>query len=555
MIRIGTRGSALALAQASIVARALESHGVAHEVVVVQTAGDRRAPDTPWGEGAFVAAIERALADGHVDIAVHSAKDIPTDEDARLHIGAYLKRDEPLDALVLPMGSVGTIDDLPARTVVGTDSPRRTGFLRARRPDLEVRSLHGNVDTRLRRLDEGSVDALLLAAAGLERLGRSERVSQLIPVDFVPPAPGQGAIAVQVRAQDGAARAMVGLIDHRPTRQAVEAERAFLRASGGGCRAPIGALATIEGDQLRLVGGFATLDGRAAAVERIVGPTDGAGELAERLAARLIELRARLPGAPRVLVTRPAKESRRIVTRLAELGVSAVVVPAIDIELLGEDPDLAAALGALSVFDWAVVTSANGARAAGHAARRLGVDMSRVRWAAVGHSTARELMDCGVREVWLPSDSNATVLADELPVTPGQRVLWVRGDLADGTLTEAVGARGADVSSVVGYRTVEAPAKSRRLLAQALGEGRLDAVILASPSAARGLISLAEHGRRGDVLAIPAICVGTRTAAASREAGFTVVGESGGPDAATVAELAAELLFQQKASQPKGVAT
>src|SRR5687768_12000175 len=181
-VRIATRGSALALAQARLVADALAGEGVVAEMVLVETEGDRRAPDTAWGEGAFVKAIELALIEQRADIAVHSAKDLPTDEEPNLRIAAYLPRQDPGDALVVRDGAVrATIDSLPAGSVVGTDSPRRTGFLRARRPDLDVRPLHGNVDTRLRRLDDGEVDALVLAVAGLLRLGREERISQRVP--------------------------------------------------------------------------------------------------------------------------------------------------------------------------------------------------------------------------------------------------------------------------------------------------------------------------------------------------------------------------------------
>jgi hydroxymethylbilane synthase len=156
-LRIGTRGSALALAQANLVRDALTASGVASELVTITTAGDRRAPDTAWGEGAFVSAIEAALLAGEVDLAVHSAKDLPTDEDPRLSIAAYAVRGGPRDAIVVRAGrSAMSLDDLPIGSRVGTDSPRRTAFLRALRPDLEFHPLHGNVDTRLRKLDSVS---------------------------------------------------------------------------------------------------------------------------------------------------------------------------------------------------------------------------------------------------------------------------------------------------------------------------------------------------------------------------------------------------------------
>jgi len=255
-IRIGTRGSALAFAQASLVRAALLNIGRSSRLVRIETEGDRRTADTAWGEGAFVAAIEAALLDGRVDVAVHSAKDIPTEEPSGLRIVAYLPRADARDALVVrEEANVRRFDKLPEGSRVGTDSPRRTGFLQARRPDLVFHPLHGNVDTRLRRLAAGETDALILACAGLDRLGLSDRIAERLAPDIVPPAAGQGAIAVQIRVEEHRLARVVAAVDDRPTRLAVEAERSFLRAMGGGCRAPIGAYATVRGGVLELLGG------------------------------------------------------------------------------------------------------------------------------------------------------------------------------------------------------------------------------------------------------------------------------------------------------------
>ena len=545
-IRIGTRGSALAVAQAAMVASALADYGIEHETVTITTAGDRRAPDTPWGEGAFVGALEEALLDGRVDVAVHSAKDVPTDEDPRLRIGAYLPRAAALDALVLRAGKRGTLDELPPGTLVGTDSPRRRGFLLARRPDLDVRPLHGNVDTRLRRLDEGEADALVLAVAGLERLGRGDRISAVLPADVVPPAPGQGAIAVQARREDARVTATLASIDDRPTRTAVEAERALLAATGGGCRAPVGALASVDGDRLTMLAGFATLDGRHAGFETgTTGVGDAAG-LARDIAARIVARRATLPGAPRVLVTRPESDSLRVAARLAELGVAAVIVPSIEVELLRPDDHAAAVLRSLSAYDWAIVTSANGARAVADAAHELGAEpeVARVRWAAVGRTSARALVAIGATDVWMPTQSNASALATELPLDGATRVASFRGSLADETLPGRLRERGVDLTELTVYRTIEGPEKSRATLAKALDGGSIEAVIFASPSAVRGLVSLASSLSMADtVRRLSAICVGTRTSGAAREAGFTVVGEAQSQDASTLAESAAEYVM------------
>jgi hydroxymethylbilane synthase len=275
-IRIGTRGSALAMAQARLAAEALERQGHEARLVTVETEGDRRAPDTAWGEGAFVKAIEYALVDGRVDVAVHSAKDVPTDEDPRLSIAAYLPRADARDALVVRDDAARALDDLPLGSIVGTDSPRRTAFLLARRPDLRVRPLHGNVDTRLRRLEDGEADALVLACAGLDRLNRGDRIAERIDPERMPPAPGQGAIALQVRGEDEPMRSLVASVNHLPTRVTVEAERALLRATGGGCRAPVGAYGELRGNELSLIAGHAEPDGTGLRIGRRVGSaTDG----------------------------------------------------------------------------------------------------------------------------------------------------------------------------------------------------------------------------------------------------------------------------------------
>lgn len=288
-VRIGTRGSALALAQARLASAAFERHGFAARLVTIATDGDLRAPDTAWGEGAFVKAIELALLDGRIDVAVHSAKDVPTDEDERLLIGGYLPRADARDALVLGQSTVlghstpESFDGLAPGSVVGTDSPRRTAFLLARRPDLRVRPLHGNVDTRLRRLEAGEVDAAILACAGLDRLGRGARIAQRIDPDQMPPAPGQGAIALQIRRDDGRLKDVAAAVDDRPTRIAVEAERALLRRAGGGCRSPIGAFAEVGEGHLRLLGGHARPDGTGGRIGVRGGRIDQMHEVVDAL--------------------------------------------------------------------------------------------------------------------------------------------------------------------------------------------------------------------------------------------------------------------------------
>ncbi|MDE3113048.1 MAG: hydroxymethylbilane synthase [Chloroflexota bacterium] len=247
-LRIGTRGSALARAQADLVARAV---GVDAEVRVVRTAGD--ASDRPipeLGDGVFVTAIEDALRRGEIDVAVHSLKDLPTEERPGLVIAAVPQREDPRDVLVTR--SRGGIATLPQGALVGTSSPRRDAFLRALRPDVVTRPIRGNVDTRMAKVRSGEYDATILALAGLRRLDIAVADEEILDPRECPPAPGQGALAVQCRADDEETRALLGRLDHAPTRRAVEAERELLRLLGASCEIPLGTYARVDGDRIVL---------------------------------------------------------------------------------------------------------------------------------------------------------------------------------------------------------------------------------------------------------------------------------------------------------------
>jgi hydroxymethylbilane synthase len=286
-LRLGTRGSRLALVQSELFAQRLREAGHEVELVRIVTEGDIRPVDTNPGEGIFVAAIARALIAGEVDVAVHSAKDMPLVEDPELVIAAYPERADPRDALITRSGGA-TLDTLPPGTTVGTDSPRRAGFLRAARPDLRIVSLHGNVDTRLRRLDQGDCDALVLAAAGIDRLGRSERIDQRLEPELIPPAPGQGALAVQARRSDVELVGALAATDLRSVRLSVETEREVLKATGGTCRAPVGALASVSGDSFTLLVAGVNSDGTGKRIEQVSGACEDAMQLAAEAGRRLL---------------------------------------------------------------------------------------------------------------------------------------------------------------------------------------------------------------------------------------------------------------------------
>lgn len=284
MIVIGSRGSQLALWQARWVQSQLEAAGETCRIEIITTTGDRitGVPLAKVGtKGLFTKEIEDALLDGSVDLAVHSLKDMPTDLPPGLTLAAIPVREDVRDAMV---GS--TIADLKPGALVGTSSLRRTAQLKALRPDLRVESVRGNVDTRLRKLDEGQYDAILLAAAGLRRLGLEHRISEYIDPLRMCPAAGQGALAIETREDrtDIAQR----LLEHTPTRVAVTAERALLGALGGGCQVPIGAHATVDGQDVHLQGLVAAADGNHIVRGEKRGIAANAAELGRALAAELM---------------------------------------------------------------------------------------------------------------------------------------------------------------------------------------------------------------------------------------------------------------------------
>ena len=311
-IRIGTRGSLLARWQTDHVRdRLIAAHpGLNVEVIVMSTQGDR-VLDTPLpmigGKGLFTAELEQALRDGTIDLAVHSLKDLPTEDRPGLVIAAIPPREDPRDALVARGGA--TLAELPEGARIGTGSPRRAAQLRLARPDLDVRPIRGNVDTRLGKVTAGEFDAVVVAAAGLARLGRLDEASELLGPGVMLPAPGQGALAVECRAADAAAGGrlhdLLAALDDPGTRAAVTAERAVLATLEAGCTAPVGAFAEIteispgEAD-LHVIAAVVSVDGATAIRRSASGPASDAEQIGRRWAAELLAA-----GAAEVMGDRP----------------------------------------------------------------------------------------------------------------------------------------------------------------------------------------------------------------------------------------------------------
>jgi hydroxymethylbilane synthase len=289
-IRIGTRGSALALAQAGAVADGLRERGAETELMTILTEGDRRKDRglaDIGGKGLFVRDIEKALLAGAIDVAVHSLKDLPADLPAGLVLAAFPAREDPRDVLVTRERCAG-LRALPAGSVVATGSLRRRALLLAARPDLVIQPVRGNVDTRLRKLHAGEWATLVLAAAGLARLGvRPPHVAPLEPDEFVP-AVGQGLLAIEIRADDGRLRSLLEDLDDPASRACALAERAYLRRLGASCRTPVGGHAVCEAATLRMAGVVASEDGRRLLRDRLTGSLADAAEIGRALAASLL---------------------------------------------------------------------------------------------------------------------------------------------------------------------------------------------------------------------------------------------------------------------------
>jgi hydroxymethylbilane synthase len=301
-IIIGTRGSKLALWQTNWVKAEIEKHHpqITVETQIISTKGDRVLDVSlpklgEQGKGLFTKELEDALFDRRVDIAVHSLKDLPTELPEGLRIGAICEREDVRDALVA-RGDVKSFDDLPREAIIGTSSLRRQAQIRAVRPDLKLEPVRGNVDTRLGKLNRGEYDALVLAAAGLHRLGYADKITEHLSEELMLPAVGQGALAIESRSDDAAISEIIITLEHEQTRLTCEAERAFLKGLGGGCLVPIAAHAKIEFGIMTLSGLVASPDGSEIVRGQITGLNEDAQAIGRQLADGLIQ-----QGADRIL--------------------------------------------------------------------------------------------------------------------------------------------------------------------------------------------------------------------------------------------------------------
>jgi hydroxymethylbilane synthase len=526
-IVVGTRGSALAQWQTNYVIAALKriAPDLQIETRIIKTTGDHDQAHSLTelgGIGVFTKEIENALLAREIDLAVHSLKDLPTDTASGLTIAAVPAREDPRDCIVSRhwLGLMG----LPRDARIGTSSARRAAQVRALRPDTQIVPLRGNVDTRLRKAQSDEYDAVVLAAAGILRLGRVSEITEYLPLEKFLPDPGQGALAIEIRADDRELAALVAQLDHAPTRAAVTAERAFLRGLGGGCRMPIGAYAEVHGNALHLRGVIASDDGAHLSRGEIHGDAARAAELGAELAAQLSAEPSRAvartgqpPGLPlrgkRILVTRAREQASALAEKIRARGGEAVEFPTIAFAPLEDFREMDRALARVHEFDWVVFTSANGVRAVNERARALGMDaraFAPTRIAAIGPATARALETLGWHVDFVPTKFLGEQIALELPIERGQRALLLRADIASDVLARGLAARGAAVTNIDAYRTVMPQKRD-------VDFGQIDAVTFTSSSTVKNFMAL-----QNDIGNAAVFCIGPVTADTARELGLRV---------------------------------
>lgn len=528
-ITIGTRTSKLALWQTRHVGHRLRAAwpGLQCHIVPFVTKGDKTL-DTPLpqigGKGLFTAEMEAALHQGDIDIAVHSLKDLPIEDAPALTLGAISSRTDVRDVLVARNDL--TLATLPSGAVVGTSSIRRQAQLLSQRPDLQIKPIRGNVDTRLRKVQAGEYDAAVVAATGLQRLEMTDVISEWLDMDVMLPAPGQGALAVQCRADDTATLSLLAAIDEADVRRAVTAERAFLNGLGGGCSAPVGAYATRTANGLQLQALVGSPDGRQ--MIRVSGSGDDAWGLGRQLAQQAIaqgagDILAQLEMAEsnqalagkRIVVTRARAQAAAFSRKLANLGAIAIEIPMIRIVPMPDTRPLDEALQNLNRYDWLILTSVNGVEITWQRATAvLGEmpDLGDLKVATVGPATARALLERGIQPAFTPEEFVGEAVAAGMGSLSGQRILLPRAEIASPVLPDMLRAQGAEVDAIAAYRTL--PAEVDANAKNQLDQG-VDVLTFSSASAVGNWVAaLGKESRPRNCLVA---CIGPVTARAAQE--------------------------------------
>lgn len=524
-IIIGTRGSRLSLMQTRIVVDKIKRifPKIKVKVEVIKTLGDMKKDmklDSMEQKGVFVKDIDRQLMEGKIDLAVHSLKDIPTKLPTTLKIGAIVERADPRDVLI--SNDNKKLKDLKKNAKIGTSSLRRKSQLLAFRKDLKVIEMRGNVDKRLAKLRAGDYDAIVLAAAGIERLGEANRISEYLPFNVMLPAPGQGALAVEIRSNDKAMTDIASKLDNGKIRASVEAERVTLSRIGGGCNALLGIFAEIKGGKLYLNAAITNYNGTKKYRYRQEGnikfPEEAGLMLAEKIlmsgAANIVvgkKQQSTLNGKI-VAITREEGEGEGIYQMLLEKGAVPIYLPTIKaVDLQGNGSDIKA--NALKKYDIIIITSKRGAS---KLLNYVNHSKIKARIVAIGGETKRYLKENGVIVDYMPGSSYSKDIVNGLNDIKGKRALIINSAKAENDLSEELIDKGAKVDRITPY-TVAKPSISS-LRKKIIAGYKFDFVTFASPSAVEGLVSIL--GRRNTKKMLSGskvVCIGDTTSSKCSE--------------------------------------
>ncbi len=521
---IGTRGSALAMWQANAVRAALAKRfpDLPVELRVIRPEGDIDKTSSLMkigGRGVFASALQQALLDGDIDVAVHSTKDVPTIEPAGLAIAAFPEREDARDAVVSRHG-VG-LALLPDASVIGTSSRRRAVQVRALRPDATIIDVRGKIDTRLRKAETGEYDAVILAAAGLARMGWQDRIVEYLPVDQFVPSPGQGALAIETRSDPDPAFAIAKALDSPDVSLAVRLERAFLRSMGGGCTTPIGAHVQVSDDRVTLWAMMAAEDGSSMRQERftlnrltaVSDVPDVASTMMKAIGGdhpaggrpvSTVMLDARPLAGRNILLTGTGRFVDSLDSVFQPEGANLIGLPTLDI-LPGSTPQIlreALVQAASGRVDWLVVTSQQSVPAL----TAFGVDRLKgnVRIAAVGTSTAKAIREAGLHVDLTPSVQTGPGLVEAFRSADecGKSVLCLLGSTASDTVPAGLEAAGMAVTRVESYRSQPIP-RVPDTVREAVRAGRVDVVVFASPLT----VKTVAEGLGADLAALSGACL------------------------------------------------
>jgi hydroxymethylbilane synthase len=529
-ITIGTRGSELALIQTEIIQKQLQRFYPEIEIVIkiIKTTGDKNLNPIPLdttGKGWFTKELDNELIEGKIDMAVHSLKDVPVEMHDQLVIAAVSEREDPREALILKENIL--YENMKNGAVIGTDSIRRKAQLSEKSPDLCIKSIRGNVNSRLQKLDNGEYDGILLAAAGLKRLGLTARISYYFSVTDLIPSPGQGALAMVTNKNNKNMIALLKKLNHNDTEIAVRAERAFSNKLGGGCTMPIGAYSEIQDNKIILHGFMGSNAGKYARKATMVGNIAAPEKLGTELADTFLKQGYKIYDRPKfVVITRPEHISINNQKQIEAIGLFTYFYPSIAIARSNLTKKDKAVLSDLESFDWIVFTSRNGVRFFAEALDKLGIPLSLLKSkkiAAIGGKTADVVKKYGLQVDFMPNRFTTEELAKQMQNITGKKILLARAKLGTPQLTKELENKGASVVDIPIYSTTFIENNNEEF-ENLLKIKQIFCITFTSPSTVKGFINNIKGSQiKQAVLKAPALSIGPVTTNELIKYGFQTI--------------------------------